>query len=166
MIKKVIIAVLVFVFAGAMGKVWAANLSLTRIGTLYITQQASIYTYSGASPDLSGLAVPGSGVLITVNGVLASTSAAINGVWIYAPTNLVSGSNMIYVESGSETMNFNLNFTLTATSTPTPTVLGTAEELASAGSEDWIPLVIIAIGSGLLIYGKKLKDKFSDEWNI
>lgn len=167
MIKKIILVVFALFFVFFAGKVWAVDLSLTRIGTMNITQQASIYTYSGESPDLSGLAVPGAGVQITVNSIVASVSAAISGVWLYHPTNIVEGSNMVYVESGNEAMSFNLNFTeVVATTSPTPTVLGTADELASAGSEDWIPLMIVAVGSGMLIYGRKLKDKVSDEWNL
>lgn len=146
---------------------WAAYLSLTRIGTLStVGTIETSYSYAGALPDLSGVATPGATVAITVNAVTATTSAAVSGIWIFRPTNIVGGTNTVSIASGVESLSFLLQYTPTPTATPTATVPeASSGALPETGVFGW-PLFLVGIGVTIFIIGSKYKEKISEEWNI
>ena len=160
----VYIFLLFFVFSLAR-VVDAASLTLTRIGTLSTAGLSySSYTITGESPDLSGTATPGAMVALSVNAVTATTSAALSGVWIYKPLNIVSGTNAVSIASGNESISFLLNYTPVAT--PTATIpVATSGALPETGGIKW-PIMLVGMGILIFISGRKYKDRLSEEWNI
>ncbi len=166
MYKKILILISAFLFVFLLAKpVAAAFLTLTRIGNLSTAGLVyTSFTVSGDSPDLSGTATPGATVAVTVNAVTATTSAAVSGVWLYKPLNIVGGTNTVSIASGNESISFMLNYTPLAT--PTATVpVATSGALPEAGGSTW-PIVLIGLGLVVFIFGKKYKDRVGEEWNI
>ena len=147
--------------------VWAAYLTLTRIGTLSTAGPSySTYTITGAAPDFSGTATPSALVAVTVNAVTATTSANLSGVWAVVPNNIVTGNNSVSIASGNEVISFILSYTPSAIPTPTLTPeIATVSSLPKSGGYTW-PLVIVLTGVGVFLVGRKIRGKVEDEWNI
>ena len=146
--------------------VWAAYLTLTRIGTLSTAGPSySTYTITGAAPDFSGTATPSALVAVTVNAVTATTSANLSGVWAVVPNNIVTGNNSVSIASGNEVISFILSYTPAAIpSTPTPEI-ATVSGLPETGGYTW-PLIIVLAGVAVFLVGRKIRGKVEDEWNI
>ena len=138
----------------------AAFLVLTRIGTLSTGGVIySTWTYTGISaPDLAGTATPSATVTVTVNGLIATTSADVSGNWTVTPTNILEGSNSISITSGNEAIDFILAFSLTMVPTPT----ATPSSLPEAGVMVW-PLGLIAAGLTVFFAGRRVRNRIDEE---
>lgn len=165
--NRISLLVMGLLFTFLMAKpAWAAFLTLTRIGTLSTSGLIySEWSYSGVSPDFSGIATPGAMVAITVNEVTATTSAGISGVWLHKPTNIVSGTNSVSIASGNEVISFMLKYTPVASPAAVVTPIATSSGLPEAGNGAW-PIIIVGGGVLVFIAGRTYKDKVAEEWNI
>jgi hypothetical protein len=158
--KKLIISTLLCLFVSLASVVWAASLSVTKIGTMTITgPMPSTYTYTGSMPEFVGTASPSADVIFQVNSSPTSLVADVSGGWSYLPTNLISGTNDIVISSGVESISFVLTYSATATASATqlPDVLPEA----GVGT---LALVGILGGSSLFLLAGKTKRYLEDKY--
>lgn len=148
-------------------KVWAVDLVLTRVGeTVVVGTPSTAYSVVGAIPQIAGTATPSSYVSISVNAIPASVSAAVSGVWVFTPTNLVSGINTVSIANNAGLISFYLSYTpATVSATPTTMPEVTEGDLLGAGSWEK-PFMFVALGLLVLIVGEKVKERIEDKWNI
>lgn len=150
-------------------QVWAVDLVLTRVGsTSVVGTPSGTYSVVGISPEIAGTATPSSTVKVTVNALSATVSAAVSGVWVFTPTNIVTGINTVSVVNSLNTIAFYLSYT---PATPTATVtITTMPEITTGelpGSGSWEkPLFLVLLGVGVLLAGERVKEKIEDKWNI
>jgi len=107
--RKVLVAfLLLFVIFGK--QVWAGGFNLKSIGNVSTEgQQISHWWYSGLQPVLSGEALPGSEVTITVDETVRQINADSDGNWNFSgETTLTAGDHSIKLESEGSTISFTL----------------------------------------------------------
>lgn len=165
-LKAIVILFLLFFFV-ATTKSWAAELTLTKVGTLPTTGiDYSIIDYVGGVPMLEGTATPGAQVVIKIKSTNGYTAAASpSGIWQFVPVSLDTGANDVTITSGTKSLSFVLNFNSTTTVTPTPTVTPTATvTLAAAGKLPetgiWENMVaVVLVGIGVMFFGRYVNER-------
>lgn len=165
--KKLILLFLGILIFGNVREVWAVDLVLTRVGeTSVVGTPSTAYSIVGVKPEIAGTATPSSTVQIIVNAVPASASAAVSGVWVFTPTNLVAGINTVSISNSLKTIAFYLSYT-PATPSATPTTIPEIIEEELPGAGNWErPLMFVFLGVLVLLVGEKVKEKIEDRWNI
>tara|TARA_Y100000310_G_C20254689_1_gene610745 strand:+ start:157 stop:648 length:492 start_codon:yes stop_codon:yes gene_type:complete len=104
-------ALMVFLLLlGLGGKVWAGGFNLKSIGDVSTEgRQISHWWYSGLQPVLSGEAIPGSEVTITIDETARQINTDSDGNWNFAwETALTAGDHTVGLESGGSTISFTL----------------------------------------------------------
>ena len=89
---------------------WAGGFNLKSIGNVSTEgQQISHWWYSGLQPILSGEALPGSGVTITIDEVVRQINADSDGNWNFAgEIALNTGDHSVKLESEGSVIDFTL----------------------------------------------------------
>ena len=165
--KRIILLLLVLGLMMSVRSAWAVDLVLTRVGETTVTGvPSSIYSVVGVTPEIAGTATPSSIVQVSVNAIPATVAAAVSGVWVFTPTNVVSGINTVSVMNSLKTIAFYLSYT-PATPTATPTTIPEIVENNLIGAGSWEkPLFFVLLGLGVLLVGERVKEKITDKWNI
>ena len=121
---------------------YAGGFNLTSIGKVNTSgQQISHWWYAGLTPVLTGEAVAGSVVTISIDGVEATATADSDGSWTYNPGELTGGDHSIILSNNGST----ISFTLT---------LGTENvnwEAIGSGSAETLPAAGVALPTIILI---------------
>ena len=110
MVKKIRCFVLIFVLFLLTGKnVLAGGFNLKSIGSVDTSgQQISHWWYTGSVPTLTGEAVAGDTITISIDGEEGSVTANGDGNWTYVPVALGDGDHEIILTSGGSTISFTL----------------------------------------------------------
>lgn len=145
-----------FLFAG---RVHAASLSLTHIGTL-ATGGAKYdeWNYTSPNPMLRGVAGANAQVTININTIAQTVLSDASGNWSYLPTTLTTGIHAVALSSGTEQYSFiiNIGSTLPAgTPTPVGTMTTVPQDLPVTGAAE-VTLALLAGAGALLFAGYRL----------
>ena len=128
---------------------FAGGFNLKSIGQVNTSgQQISHWWYVGLNPTITGEAVAGSAVTVSVDGVETSVTADEAGNWTYNPGTLSAGDHKIILTNSGSTISFTL--TLGAENVDWGAVgSGSAETLPAAGVA--LPTVLL-MSSGALFF--------------
>ncbi len=160
--KKVLINLLLLVaLAFGASKVFAYDLTLTKIGTLStIGADYSLVAYTGAIPGLEGTATPAASVTVIVNSTASSVLAATaSGVWSFTPATLKTGDNQVTLLSGTQTINFIIRYSpTTTTTTTTSTSSSSVTSLPEAGVWENVAISVV-LGVAVFYLGGLVRRK-------
>ncbi len=157
MTKKPVILILTLIFLFQfIGSALASGFSLDSIGSLETSgKQYDHWWYSDLQPTLSGTALAGSIIDITINSQTSQTTADGGGIWSWTPSSpLNSGDNTITLTNNQSVISFVLTLGQENFSAMPETSTSSSEGIPSVGFV--LPtLGLLGIGTGLLMLSKK-----------
>jgi hypothetical protein len=134
----------------------ASGFSLNSIGSLDTSgRQYNHWWYSDLQPTLSGTALAGSLIDITINSQTAQTTADSGGNWSWTPSSpLNSGDNTVTLTNNQSIISFVLTLGQENFSTMPESSTSSSQGIPSVGFI--LPtLCLLGTGTGLLILSKK-----------
>lgn len=151
MYKKLLIITVLFCLSVKVAL--AGGFNLKSIGSVTTSgQQISHWWYTGLNPVLTGDAVAGSTVTISIDGTENSVTADAAGAWTYNPGTLTAGDHAIILTNNGVIINFTL--TLGAENVDYAAIgSGSGETLPAAGVA--LPTMILLSSGGILFLAAK-----------
>ncbi len=157
--KKLIFIVMLVSVLGLYNSVFAASLTLTKIGTLDTSQATGIthWYYSGLQPTLMGTADPNTSVGVTIDSTSQTITSDATGNWSYTPAAALSAvDHTVAIQAGSQQLSFTLTLGSTGPQETPATAGGTLRTLPKTGN--LLPIVGLACISILFVtFGFKMK---------